>query len=284
MIVLSGDKTRTLAESIAKGLGADYEEVEIKKFPDSESYVRVHKPVKGEECMVVHSTTTNDDLIELFLMLNSVKEHGARKITCVLPYLAYSRQDKIFLEGEASSAKVILSVIDDFADEIITINAHFFDEGGKQRFHHVHIHNLDAFPTLGKYFENIDKPVVIAPDKGSFRYAKEAAKEINADFDYLEKTRLNGEEVQMKPKSFDLKGRNIVILDDMISTGGTIVTAAKMLKEQGTKSIRVGCVHGVFAKGTDRFKGVVDEMVCTDTIPGKLSKVSVAELIVDALT
>jgi ribose-phosphate pyrophosphokinase len=144
------------------------------------------------------------------------------------------------------------------------------------------VNNLDAFPLLGKYFESKKNLVIVSPDQGSKEYAKAAADAVGAEYDYLIKKRLDGENVEMQPKELDVNGKNIVILDDIISTGGTMMRASEKLKEQGAESVSLGCVHGVFTKGTDIFGDT--EVVCTDSLPTPLSKVSLAPIIIKNLS
>lgn len=281
MIIFSSRKSEALAKEVAKGLSAKIGRIETKVFPDGEIYIRLLTSVKGEEVVLINTTQTNDDLIELILTLSAFKENGAKKVTAVVPHLIYQRQDCAFKEGEAISAKVVLEIIDKYADEIITVNAHFMEKGCKEKFEGVEINNLDTFPLLGAHFKGIPDLVIISPDEGSKDYAKAACSVVGCPHDYLVKKRISGETVEMQPKDLDVKGMNVVILDDIIATGETMKKAAEMLKKQGAKKVYLGCVHCIFAKGTDMFKGI--EVVCTDSIPNKLSKVSVAPVIVKAL-
>ncbi|MBN2518433.1 MAG: ribose-phosphate diphosphokinase [Candidatus Altiarchaeota archaeon] len=282
MIVLSSKKSAGIAEEVVKSLKATFGRIDTKTFPDGEVYVRIRDKVEGKDIVYIHTAQNNNDLIELFLALSAFKENKAKRITCVIPYLAYSRQDEAFLDGEAISAQTILRSIASYADEIVTVNAHFLNEAGKFEFGGVTLHNLDAFPLLAKYFKHVKKPVVLSPDEGSLYYAKEAASVIKCEFDYLVKRRISGEDVEMQPKHLDVHGKDVIILDDIISTGGTIIRASERLKEHGALGVYVGCVHGVFAKGTGMFKEL-NELICTDTIPMKLSMVSVAPLIAEYL-
>ena len=284
MIIFAGSESISLTGKVAKKINVELGRIEIKRFPDNEFYVRVLSNIKGKNCVVIQSTPRHDNLIELFIILDALQDFEAKNTSVILPYLTYARQDKRFKNGEALSAKTILKILDSFSDLIVTINCHFFDKEGEFEYHGIKIRNLDAFPDLARYFgARLSNPVVIAPDKGSEKYAEKAAEILKCDFDYLSKKRISGTEVQIDIKKLDVKGKDVLILDDIISTGGTILEAAKIVRKQGARSVNVGCVHGIFSKGLKMFDGVVDELVCTDTIPKKVSKVSVSRLLADAI-
>jgi len=280
MIVIGGSYTVGLASKVADMVGCAFDATEIKKFPDGEIYVRVDSELDGVDVLFIQSAPDNNAIIESILILDALRDLGAKRINAVFPYLAYMRQDKRFKAGEALSAKTILSLLNDKTDELTLVNAHFLDNGGAHVYHGVSINNLDALPALARYFaDRLDNPVFIAPDKGAMRAVKEAASKQDCDFDYLEKNRLNGEEVNIKPKDLKIEGRNVVLLDDMISTGGTMIKASEALRRQGADSINLGCVHGVFSRGAKAFDEVCDSIVCSDTIKRKESMISVADLI-----
>lgn len=281
MIIFSNKKSEDLAREVACALNIHMGEIERKTFPDGELYVRLLSKVEKKKVILIHTTQNNEDLIELILTLSAIKENHAKNIICVIPHMIYQRQDHAFLEGEAVSAEAFLSIIKRYANKIITVNAHFLERGGHGEFGGVAVRNLDAFPLLGKYFAEISDLVIVAPDQGAMHYAEAAAKAVGCPHDHLVKKRLDEEHVEMQPKELNVKGKNVVILDDIISTGGTMVTAADLLKKQGAKKVFIGCVHGIFTKGTDFFKGY--EVVCTNSLPTKFSKVSIAPIIVEDL-
>lgn len=284
MILFSGSGSENLAKGVASKAKAEFGDIQIERFPDGEFYVRILSDVKGKECAVIKSTDSNDALIELFLILDAIKDIGSKKRLAIIPYLGYARQDKRFNEGEALSAKTILGLIKNFSNFIITVNCHFLHSSGESEFHSVKIRNLDAFPLLANYFRGkLKNPFILAPDKGSIDLAKKACKIIGCDFDFISKTRISGDKVVMEEKSMDLTNKDVLILDDIISTGGTIIQAVNFARSNKAKSINVGCVHGVFSKGLDHLNSVVDEIVCTDTIQRNISKVSVADLIAEEL-
>lgn len=284
MIVFSGGSSLALGLKVAKEAGWEFGELKTDRFPDGEVYVRVLSKVKDLECLIVQSTLRNDDLIELLILEDLLNDLGASKVHAVVPYLGYARQDRRFNEGEALSAKTVLKLIDGMADSFTTVNCHFLEEAGTFKYNGIKVRNLDAFPLLAEYFAGRLKcPVVIAPDKGSLHYAKNAACIIGCEFDFLQKKRLSGEKVIIETKRLDVAGKDVLILDDMISTGGTIIEAVKVLRKAGAETVNVGCVHGVFSHGVDKVKSVTDSLVCTDTIEREISRVSVSGLTVQAL-
>jgi len=285
MITIQGSDSIGLAGKISQELGAELAKIESKRFPDGEIYVRILSNMRGEECAVIQSTLGNDALIELILILDLLQDLGASKIHAVVPYLAYSRQDKRFQEGESLSAKTILKIIDGMSDSIITVNCHFLKAGGEFDFHGIKITNIDAFPELANYFKRrLENPFLLAPDKGSLDLVKNAAGIIGCEFDYLIKERISGEEVKTEAKELNVEGNDVIILDDMISTGGTIINAAELVRSQKAKSVSAGCVHGVFSQGLEKLKTATGEIICTDTIQTDVSGVSVAGLIAEKLS
>ena len=280
MIIFSGSSSINLGKKVTDDINASVGNSRIKRFPDGEIYIKILSSVRGEECTVIQSTASNDDVVELILFLDLLRDCQASKIHTIIPYLGYARQDKRFEEGEALSIKTILKILDGFSDSITTVNCHFRRGVGEFISHGVKIRNLDAFPLVAGYFrDKLREPMVIAPDKGSLECARNASEVIGCDFDFLEKERLSGEEVHIGVKELNVEGRDIVILDDIISTGGTIIEATKSLHSQGARSVNVGCVHGVFSQGMEKINSSVDSLVCTDTIERDVSKVSVAGLI-----
>ncbi|MFH1721824.1 MAG: ribose-phosphate diphosphokinase [Candidatus Altiarchaeota archaeon] len=284
MLVFSGLSSGELAAKVINKGGFFEGPIERNVFPDGELYLRIGTDIKGDECTVVSSIKSNNDLVDLLLLLDALRDQGAGKIIAVLPYLTYARQDKIFVQGEGQSAKTVVKLISGLADEIWTMNCHFLDTEGEGEFKGYKIKNLDGFPLLGKYFtEKLDDPVLIAPDKGSLEYAKRAANIIGCEFDFLSKKRISSKAVEYEKKELDVAKKDVLILDDIISTGGTIISAANFIRKYNPASINVGCVHGVFATGTRDLKKTVDRLICTDTIQRPESKVSVAELIAEEL-
>lgn len=287
MKVIAGSASELLAGRLAKVLGCTLIKPERRRFPDSETYLRIPEEVKGEHVIVVQSTSSpaNDNLIELSLLLSAAKDLGAGRVTAVVPYFGYARQDKRFKPGEAISVRTVCKIIESAgADDLFTVDIHE-DEVIKN--FAIPAYNLSAMPLIGRYLAklNLHAPVVLGADRGSLVRARRAAAEISATYDYLEKTRLTPTEVATKTKHLNVAARDIVIVDDIISTGGTVVEAAKILKKQKARKVYAACTHPVLVgKALRRILAAgVKKVIATDTIEHKTSVISVAPLIAEAI-
>jgi ribose-phosphate pyrophosphokinase len=284
-LIIGGSASQKLAAKIAKELDCSLVPMETRRFPDGERYIRI-KGQLDSEVIVVQSTgyPQDENLIELFLILKDLKSMGIEKIRVVIPYFGYGRQEKRFKDGEAISA-IIISELLEFsgADEIFCINLH---EESIINFSKIPVHNLSAMPIIAEYIKKIvNNPVIIAPDKGAIGFAKEIAEIIGCKYDYLEKVRISPEIVETKPKNMDVNGKDTVIIDDIISTGGTIVNAARILKELGASKVIVSCAHPVLVEDAllKIFASGVDDVVSTDTILSEVGVISIAPLVAKAL-
>ena len=284
-MIIGGSASQKLAAKIAKELKCPLIPIETKRFPDGERYIRIKGKV-DEEVIVVQSTgyPQDENLMELFLILKNLKSMGVKKIKVIIPYFGYGRQERRFKSGEAVSAVIVANLLEAAgADEIFCINLH---EENIKEFFQIPVHNLSAMKPIADHIKKtITNPVIVAPDKGAFGFAKEIAEILGCDYDYLEKTRLSPEVVETKPKNLDVKGKEAIIIDDIISTGGTIVNAVKILKEHGATKVIVSCVHPVLVEDAllKIFAADVDDVIATDTLRSDVSMISVAQLVADAL-
>jgi len=275
MYIISGTASKTVAEDLSRELKAPLAEMISKRFPDNEMYIQIIDKIAGEHVVIVQTTYPDPNIVELFLLQNAVEEANAKKITVVIPYFGYARQDTKFKEGEPISAKAIANLVSLSADKVITVDPHkehildFFSTSAV---------SCSAVPELSKYLKQKNIDMVLAPDKGALERAKQAAKIIGCDFDYMEKTRIDGTTIKIKPKNLDAKNKNVAIIDDIISTGGTMAKSIKELKKFGAKKVFVSCTHGLFAG--DAIKKLTsagcDEIISTDTIASSYSKVKIA--------
>ena len=290
-IILGGSSAQVLAIKIGRLLKAPVLLPEIKRFPDGEKYVRITEDVNDKTVAVIQSFYHQPDefLIEYFLMVNTLKDLGAKRVLGVVPYFAYARQDERFKPGEAVSFRIVTKLIEEVGtDEIYTVDTHLHRVEQLTEVFRIPAHNLTAVPLLAQYikknFELTDL-IVIGPDEEAEQWAKVAAKELEAEYDVLEKERLGPSEVRIKTRELDVKNRDVVIVDDIISTGGTMVEAIKMLKEHGAKNIIAACTHPILVQNalTKIYQAGVLAVIGTDTVPSSISFVSVAPVIAEAL-
>ena len=274
MYIVAGSASKTVAKGLSKELRTPLAKTISKRFPDDELYLRILDDISGEEVIIVQTTYPDKNIVELFLLQDAVKEAGAKKVTVFIPYFGYARQDKKFEKGEPISAKAIARLISLNADRVITVDPH------KEHildFFTVKTHSCSAVSALAEFLKKKDVDMVLAPDKGALDRAKKASKIIGCDFDYMEKTRVDGETVKIKPKNLEVLDKNVAIIDDIISTGGTMAKSIKELKKHGAKKIFVACTHGLFAG--DAVKKLIDsgcdEIISTDTISSAYSKVKI---------
>lgn len=283
MKILGGSSSQRTARELAEILNATLVPHESKVFPDGEVYVRVpSSDLRDEHVVVVNSTHPATSLLELLFLIDSAHSQGAREVTVVVPYYAYSRQDQVFKEGEVVSARAVAELIELKADRVITVDPHKEHILG---FFGIEAHGVSAVPQLAQHLAHAGVDTVLAPDKGALGRAELAAKQLGADFDHLEKTRLSGTEVVMKAKRLDVAGKTVAIVDDIISTGGTIAMAASELKRQGARSVIAACTHGLFlSNAVERLKAAgCDAVVATDSLPTACSEVGCAPAIAEVL-
>ena len=282
MYIIGGTASKSVAEDLSKKLDKPLAMTISKRFPDNEFYMRIEDDVSGEHVVIVQTTYPDNNIVELFILQNAVEEAGAKEITVVIPYFGYARQDTKFKSGEPISAKALASLISLNADRVITVDPYkeyILDFFSTPAF------SCSAVPELAKYLKIKDIDMVLAPDKGALERVKQASKIIKCDFDYMEKTRIDGETIEIKPKKLDSHNKNVAIIDDIISTGGTMAKSIQELKKYGAKNVFIACTHGLFAGDAIKKLNAAgcDEIISTDTVISEFSKVKIAPSIVDLL-
>ena len=288
MIVIPGPASQDLGRKVADMLKSKIVSVIFKTFPDGESYLRLEGNIKDEEVVIVQTTGPPQDMhiMHLFLMVDAAKNLGAERVVAVVPYLAYARQDKRFLPGEAISIETFIKLIEALGtDRFLTVNIH--EEDVLKKFS-IPAENLSAMTLLAEYFKNrgLVGAFSLAPDRGALDLAEEADKVLGGGCGWLrkERDRLTGE-IRVEEKRFDVGGRDVIIFDDIISTGGTVAAAVKMLKEQGARRVYAACAHPLLVGEAQRkiMQSGPEEIVGTDCVSSPVSMVSVAPLIAKAL-
>ncbi len=289
MIVVPGPASQILGKKIAEILNARIVPVNVKSFPDGEYCLRFDGDLKDEEVIVVQSTGPPQDtnIMQLLLMIDTAKDLGAEKVTAVVPYLAFARQDKRFLPGEAVSVSTFVKLIEVCGTErFLTVNIHAKDI--LKRFS-IPTENLSAITLLAEHFktQGLDGAFSLSPDKGAIGLAKEADRVLGGGCGWLrkERNRFTGE-IQVEEKSLNVQDRNVIVFDDIISTGGTIATAVKMLKTQGARRVYAACVHPLLIGEAKKkiMQNGAEEIVGTDSVPSSVRTVSLAPLITEALS
>ena len=275
MYVVGGSASPSLSKELAKSLKAKLAKVEIKRFPDDECYVRVDEELADEDVFLVQTSWPDRNIVELLLLQDAIKEFDVSSLTTVVPYFGYARQEKQFKPGEPISARALARMIQLNTDEFITVDVHALSV--IDWFEGIPAKNVAAYPQIGRHLKNKGIELILSPDEGRASNAKRVADVVNCEADYLVKERLDGDTVRMTPKSLGVKGKKVAIVDDIISTGGTIVKAAEQLKMQGAAKILAVCTHGVFAgNAIPKLEAVCDEVCTTDTIENPKTCMTVA--------
>lgn len=291
MLVVGGSASKTLAEKVSKNLNSEFLSIEKERFPDGEIYVRVLGDVEGQETAVIQSTyyPPNQNYMELFLLLDAVRDLGAEKVSAIIPYFAYARQDERFKSGEAVSLRTVAKLIMSAgADEVFMVDLHAHRIESAPELFEIPARNLTAAPTLGRYIDNeyeLEDPVVMGPDGEAKQWAERAGEAIGAEWDFMVKKRLGPKEVEITPRELEVEGRDVLIIDDIISTGGTMMKAIEILEDHGARDMYVACTHPVLSDNAlENVRNAgAKEVIATDTIESEISKVSVAPVIAEAL-
>ena len=288
MIIISCSHGLHLAKSIALKIKKPHSALEVTHFPDSEIKLRFKVNVKNKVVVLVQSfyNNVNDCVIEALFAAETAKDLGAKNVILVAPYFPYLRQDKRFNPGECISLKTIAKNIDEDFDEIYIIDPHLHRAKTLKNIFRIKSHRLTADPLIANYIKNrIKNPLIIGPDVESYKWAEKTAKIIGCESAILRKERYSSRKVKVSlNKKIDIKNKNIVIVDDIISTGHTLLETIKLLRKLGAKKITCICIHGIFVENAfEKLKKAGVEVICSNTIPHESSKLDVSKLIVDAL-
>ncbi|ABM96182.1 ribose-phosphate pyrophosphokinase [Methylibium sp. Pch-M] len=271
-VIFTGNANPALAQEIATSLGIELGRAAVGRFSDSEVTVEIQQNVRARDIFVVQPTCTptNEHLMELFIMVDALKRASAGRITAVIPYYGYARQDRRPRSTRVPiSAKVVANMLEAVGvNRVLTMDLHADQIQG---FFDIPVDNIYASPVLLSDLKSrrYDDLIVVSPDVGGVVRARALAKQLNCDLAIIDKRRPAANVSEVMHVIGEIDGRNCVIMDDMIDTAGTLVKAAEVLKERGAKSVFAYCTHPVFSgPAIERIKNSqIDEVVITNTIP-----------------
>ncbi len=281
--VIGGGASKDLAKRLARKLKAVYIQTETKIFPDGESKVTLGKIPKKSVILVVQSTypPVDTNLLQALSIISQVRKISSRTFA-IIPYMGYARQDKQFLSGEVITMSVVAKMLQSAgAKKVIVVDIH-----SNTALNHFNIptENISAVPELANYFKklNLKNPLVVSPDVGGSSRSKKFASLLKTDFIVLKKHRdRKTGRVSIQTAKVDVQGKDLILVDDIISTGGSIIKAAQFLKKQKCKRVFVACTHGLLVEGAEKKirKAGVSRIISTNTIPGNTSKVDVSGIL-----
>ena len=281
--VIGGGASKDLAKRLARKLKAVYIQTETKIFPDGESKVTLGKIPKKSVILVVQSTypPVDTNLLQALSIISQVRKISSRTFA-IIPYIGYARQDKQFLSGEVITMSVVAKMLQSAgAKKVIVVDIH-----SNTALNHFNIptENVSAIPELANYFKklNLKNPLVVSPDMGGSSRSKKFASLLKTDFIVLKKHRdRKTGSVSIQTAKMDVQGKDLILVDDIISTGSSIIKAAQFLKKQKCKRVFVACTHGLLVDGAEKKirKAGVSRIISTNTIPGNTSKVDVSGIL-----
>lgn len=290
--VFSGTANQELSRQIAKYLGIPLSEASIKRFSDGEISVQIGESVRGKDVFIIQPTCapTDTNLMELLILTDALKRSSASTVTAVIPYFGYARQDRKAAPRVPITAKLVANMIETAGiDRVVTMDLH---AGQIQGFFDIPVDNLYGTITFINYLKNkhLSNPIVASPDIGGVARARSLAKQLNLDLAIIDKRREKANESEVMNVIGDVNGKDVILIDDMVDTAGTLIKAAAAFKERGATSVTAFCTHPVLSgPAYERIAtGAIDELVVTDTIPLKeqnehIKVISVAPLFAEVI-
>ncbi len=293
--IFSGTSNPALAEKICKYLGIGLGVAKVSKFPDSEKMIKLEDDVRGRDCFVIQSTCrpVDENLVELLIFLDCLRRASARRITAVIPYFGYARQDRKDEGRVPITAKLVANLITTAgANRLLVVDLHAQQVQG---FFDIPVDHLLAEPVICRYLKEkeIGNLTVVSPDVGNSKTASRYAASLGGRLAIVYKKRLSDSEVEAEELIGEVEGKNVVMCDDMITTAATVCRAAELVKQRGAKDVYVGATHGVFVgQALSRLQEApISELIITDTIPlnreitkpANMKLLSVAELLGEAI-
>jgi len=292
--VFTGNANRPLAEAICQHLSIPLSKAEVRTFSDGEIFVEIGENVRGKDIFIIQPTCTpvNDSLMELVIMVDALRRASARRITAVLPYYGYARQDRKVAPRVPITAKVVAEMMMAVGvRRVLTLDLH---AGQIQGFFNIPVDNLYAAPVLLEYLTNgLEDIIMVSPDAGGTERTRAFAKRLDVDLAIIDKRRERANECNAMNVIGDVAGKTAVLLDDMVDTAGTLCSAADILIEKGAKAVYALCSHGVLSgPAIERLQASkITKLVITDSIPlseqakkcDKITVLSISELLANAI-
>jgi len=292
--IFSGNANRALAQRIADSVGVRLGDATVTAFPDQETFVKINENIRGRDIFIVQPTCppANHHLMELLIMIDACRRASAARITAVLPFFGYARQDRKDQPRVPITAKLVANLISAAgASRVLTMDLHSQQIMG---FFDIPVDHLYAAPVIYSYFKkkNLSDLIVVSPDIGGVKMVNAYAQMFHAPLAIVAKKRKNASDVEMLSVVGEVEGRNVLLVDDLTETAGTLTRAAEALKKRGAKKVFAAVSHAVLGNAAlDRLKkSELDELVTTDTVPHskvsgfKLTELTVAPLLGDAIT
>lgn len=296
MMLFTGTGNPELSKKVAEKLGVNLGNMQIQRFSDGEIHVQVEESVRGDDVFILQSmpTPVNEYLMELLIMIDAFKRASARRVNVVLPYYCYSRQDRKVKAREPVTAKLVANVLTAAgASRLLTVDLH---SGQTVGFFDIPVDNLYAGPIIADYIKNNielnEDTVVVSPDVGGVPRARALAEVLGTPLAIIVKRRPEPNRSEVMEVIGDVSGKRAIMLDDMIDTGGSIISGANSLIQRGAVEVYAACTHGVLSGGAPErlVSSSVKKVIITDTIPlpeerrnGKIVVISVADLLADAI-
>ncbi len=294
LTIFSGNANPGVAQNICEELGVPLGKSEVTRFRDKETQVKINENVRGKDVFVVQSTCSpaNENLMELLIMIDALKRSSARRITSVLPYFGYARQDRKDQPRVPITAKLVANLLTRAgSDRIITIDLH---AGQLQGFFDIPLDHLFAIKIFEEYFKakKLKDIAIVSPDVGGIKRARAYAKRFDATLAIVDKRRISDVDAEVMHIMGDVKDKNVILVDDIVATAGSLAEAASALKKNGAKDIYAAITHPVLCgPAQERLeKSQIKELVVTDTIPisddfkfNKVTQLSVASLLAEAI-
>ena len=291
--IFSGTSNPILARSICAYVGVEQGKCSVSSFPDGETFVKIEENVRGDDVFIIQSTCppTNHNLMELFIIMDALRRASAKRITAVLPFYGYARQDRKDQPRVPITAKLVANLlVAAGANRVLTMDLHAQQIQG---FFDIPVDHLYAAPVIYEYLKKQDLQgvMVVSPDVGGLKMAHAYAQTLGADLAIVAKRRKSATEIESMTLIGEVDGKNVLLVDDLTETAGTLTTAANLLKQKGARSIRACVSHAILNDlGVERLrKSAIDELITTDSVPHpdiegvKMMTLSVAGLLGEAI-